>query len=234
MGYRIFETTERRPWAAWLAALVAAAAAWPAGAQNSSLFHRDLPVHQQAATTLANGSWMYRPLPPPKEVRIHDIITIRVDEKSQTFAEGDMDRRKSELFDAVLKDWVVLEGLKQLKPAPMRDGDPRVQGQLSQLYRAESELETRESVKFDIAAEVVDIRPNGNLVLEAHRNIRNNEENWEYSLTGICRREDIGPNNTLLSKNIAELTVVKRERGHVRDSYRRGWLLRLWDTFHLF
>jgi flagellar L-ring protein precursor FlgH len=89
-------------------------------------------------------------------------------------------------------------------------------------------------MKFDITATVVDIRPNGTLVLEAHRKLVNSDEQWEYSLSGICRKEDILDGNVVLSKSIAELQVLKRELGSVRDGYRRGWLLRWWDEFRAF
>ena len=36
--------------------------------------------------------------------------------------------------------------------------------------------------------EQLDIQPNGNLVVEAHQNIRINEEVWQQSLTGVVRR----------------------------------------------
>ena len=55
--------------------------------------------------------------------------------------------------------------------------------------------------------------PNGNLVLEAHRTIRNNHEYWLHSLSGICRREDIGPGNIVLSKDIANLQIEKQSSG---------------------
>ena len=130
--------------------------------------------------------------------------------------------------------WIHLEGLKAVKPDQQNDGDQRVQGKLNQLYRSEAELETRESLKFEIAASVADIRPNGNLVLEAHRVIRVNDETWEYSLSGICRKEDVGPGLVVFSRDIAELSVQKRERGHVRDGYRRGWFTRWFDTLQPF
>ena len=70
---------------------------------------------------------------------------------------------------------------------------------------------------------MVDIRPNGNLILEGHRSIKNNEEVWDYSLTGEIRSDDVKPNNTVLSENVAALCINKREQGgHVRDSYRRA------------
>ena len=43
--------------------------------------------------------------------------------------------------------------------------------------------------------------------------------------------EIIGPNNIVLSKDIANLQVKKEEMGQIRDAYKRGWLIRWWDQF---
>jgi flagellar L-ring protein precursor FlgH len=50
----------------------------------------------------------------------------------------------------------------------------------------------------------------------------------------VCRREDVGPDGLVLSKNVLGLKLDKRERGHVRDGYKRGWFLRWFDEFHPF
>ena len=81
---------------------------------------------------------------------------------------------------------------------------------------------------------MVDIRPNGNLVIEGRRTIRNNNEVWEQALTGVIRAGDVMPNNTVLSENIAEMRVYKREAGNVRDGYRRGWLMKWLDAYQPF
>jgi flagellar L-ring protein precursor FlgH len=175
-------------------------------------------------------SWYETPLPPPKEVRVHDIITIRVDLGARMSSDVQFQRRRTAQYNAILNDWVFLDGLRALKKDPQRDGDQQVQGNLNHLDRVTGDLETTESIKFELAAEVTAILPNGNLVLEAHRTVRNNEELWMHSLTGICRREDIGPGNLLLSKDILHLNVEKKETGHMRDSYKRGWFWRWFDT----
>jgi flagellar L-ring protein precursor FlgH len=234
---------------AWLGCAIASAlasglsfgrtAALPADdGPNSSLFSnrlRTLPVAAQGtyATTSASPStsWYEVPLPPPKEVRVQDIITIRVDLGTRMTADAEWQRRRNGRYDAILNDWVVLMGLRAVKPAPQSDGDQRIQGNLNLLDRAQGELETSETLKFEIAATVASVLPNGNLVLEAHRTIRNNHEYWLHSLSGICRREDVGPGNVVLGKDLANLQIEKRELGQVRDSYQRGWLTRLWDEF---
>ncbi len=179
-------------------------------------------------------SWYEIPLPPPREAHVNDIVTIRVDLGARVISEGDFQRRKNMLYDAVLKDWLVFDGLRSVKPAPQTDGNQRVQGELNSIARTQSDQETAESIKFDIAAKVAAILPNGTLVLEAHREIRSNEETWLVSLSGVCRREDIQPGNVVLSKDIAELKIDKRELGAIRDSYKRGWLTRWYDTLNPF
>jgi flagellar L-ring protein precursor FlgH len=89
-------------------------------------------------------------------------------------------------------------------------------------------------MKFRITAEVIDIRPNGTLVLEGRRTIRANEEVWELSLGGVIRPEDVLPDNTVLSEDVADLRIIKREKGHVVDGYQRGWLLKWLDHYQPF
>jgi flagellar L-ring protein precursor FlgH len=179
-------------------------------------------------------SWYEIPLAPPKEVRVHDIITIRVDMGARVTSEGEVQRRKQGRYDAILNDWLVLNGLKSAKPAPQTDGDQRIQGNLNQLFRATGELETAESIKFEIGTQVAAVLPNGNLVLEAHSKKVINDEVWMISLSGVCRREDIQPGNFVLSKDIANLDIVKREYGQIRDSYKRGFVSRMLDLFSPF
>jgi flagellar L-ring protein precursor FlgH len=205
-----------------------------AHAQNSSLYHVSAPPGLERLPTLPNSSWTYVDVPPPKKIDLHDIIEVRVDELARMQSDGEINRRKTSTYNARLADWIFLRGLEAIKPDPQRDGDQRIQGQLQQQLRATSELEAREALALRIACEVVDIRPNGNLVLEGHKRLGVNEETWEVSLTGQCRREDIGPDNVVLSKNILDLRLDKRDRGQVRDGYKRGWFQRLFDEWDPF
>jgi len=191
------------------------------------------PPYGMTGPTPPTG-WYEYPLPPQKEVRVRDIITIRVDVSQRLNSEGQVQRRKQGKWDAVLDDWIVLNGLRGVKLAPQTDGDQRVQYNVNQQNRATGTMQTVESLKFEIATTVQAVLPNGNLVLEAHRTLRINEEMWQVSLSGICRREDIQPGNTLLSKDIADLNIDKRDMGIIRDGYRRGFITRFLDTFSPF
>lgn len=203
-----------------------------ASAQTSNLMLRATPDGRpQLPPQLDNLSLYYRAVPAPRKLAVNDIIFINVRERATMTAEADVQRRKNSLYDAVLEDFPILDGLRWIKPSPQSNGDPRARGQVNQTFRAENALESRESLQLRIAARVADVRPNGNLVLEAHKSIKINNETWEVSLSGICNPQDVDPSRTIESEKIVDMQVRKRERGHVRDSVRRGWFMRFLDRF---
>ena len=85
-----------------------------------------------------------------------------------------------------------------------------------------------------IAAIVVDVKPNGTMVLEAVKNIIVDREVQHYHMSGICRAEDVTPDNTLLSTQLANLTVNKQTSGEVRDGTKSGWLNTIIDKVNPF
>jgi flagellar L-ring protein precursor FlgH len=148
-------------------------------------------------------------------------------------SEGNGQARKTQNIQAILQEWVRLDN-GDLKPALMNDGEPGIAAQNNSQNRSQSDLELRDTMSFRIAAEIVDIQPNGNLVIEAHQTLRNNEERWRISLTGIVRRESIQPDRTVSSDAIYDLNIDKEEIGQVRDGYARGWLLKWYDKYKPF
>ena len=214
-----------------------------AHAQDSSLYARETarPIQPKGAPAvvdpqlkLGDASWIYTPVPPPREIQKHDIVSVRVDILSRMQSDGELRRRKNGLYDARLNDWLIFDGLRWVKPSPQSDGDPRVRGELRSSYRSLGELETSESLALNIAAEVVDIRPNGNLVLEGRAATRVNDEVWNVTMSGMCRPESIGPNNVVLSRDIINLDVRKLETGSVAAGYQRGWFQKLFDIVQPF
>ena len=200
---------------------------------SASLLRRGVRAGAEAPVTLDQTSFTYIPTPPPKEIRKYDIVTIRVDQTARMSSDGQTQRRKSSQYNAILQELVLFA--TGAGESGEEQQSPQVTTQLQHTERGQLDLETEEMMQFNIAATVADIYPNGNIVLEAHRTLTNNEEKWDYSLTGICRREDINPNtNMVLSRDIADLAIEKRERGAVRDGYRRGWFTKFFDTVNPF
>jgi len=214
--------------------LLLAVATQLVNAQDASLFHQ--PVNSSHGMTLENSSFLFQQLPPesrPRELQKHDIITVVVDFRSRFLSQGDAENRKVSSLTAVLADWVKLDR-GNLRPATQSEGSPRIAGSLNSQYRTESDVELRDFLSFRMAVTIVDIRPNGNLVVEGHQTIRNNDEHWRISLSGIVRREAIQPDRTVSSDSIYEFSVDKEEVGQVRDGYARGWLGKWYDRYKPF
>lgn len=206
--------------------LLVAGATLPAAAQNNNLrqsFRDTMPLSMAEASIV-------RPAPvEPRTLKLHDKISVRVEELARTESDGEVQQRKNMSYNAAILDWVRLNGLRKAESTQADGVDPTIQGNLTQLVRNEAELETTERLTFNIAAEIVDILPNGTLVVEARKEIRINNESWLTTLSGKCRQEDIGIDGVVFSSDIMDVRINKRELGRVRDGYKRGWLHRILD-----
>lgn len=203
-------------------------------AQDSSLLLA--PAQSAEPLLLQDGSFLHRELPPEaraRELQLHDIITVIVDYRTLMRSEGDAESRKTSSLLGRLTSWIRFDD-GALKPAPQSDGDPSVAGTYNSQYRAESDVELRDALTFNIAAEIIEIRPNGNLYIEGDLNIKNNEEQWKIFLSGEVRREAIQPDRTVTSKSIVHLDISKQEAGQVRDGYARGWVGKWYDKYKPF
>src|SRR4029077_8168991 len=106
---------------------------------------------------------------------------------------------------------------------------PGINAQLRSQMQSFGQGLSQEGLKYKIAATVVDILPNGTLILEARKSILTNDALWEYSLTGRIRTQDVASNNSAQSENIADLVISKREHGKIPDSTKRGIFTKLYD-----
>lgn len=196
-------------------------------AQTSSLY--GLPGTRKPLT-LEGNSWLYIKPEDPPEIQLHDLITVIVDEKSQYINQAQLRRQQRTSMDAQLEKWLKFKHFG-LGAAPMTGGAPEIEALYNLQNQIQANLRQSDGLQFRVSATVADIRPNGNLVIEAHKNVKWNNETYETSLSGIIRRQDVLPNNTVLSEDVAELMLDARQYGHIRDSWRRGWLW-LWLDRH--
>ncbi|MDP1560786.1 MAG: flagellar basal body L-ring protein FlgH [Pirellulaceae bacterium] len=215
------------------AALLISVGVWPAavGAQNNSLYQAQDLSGRQVPLTMQQSSLIYSAAPEARAFQMQDIVQVRVDEMARTSSQGRNDQRKNASFNAILNNWIRLNGLNKAEIDEMADGNPQVRGSVQETYRAENQVETTERLTLNIASRIVDIRPNGNLVIEGHKEVRINDQVWRVSLTGLCRQQDIGRDNTITSDRVIDFRLAKHESGTTRDGYKRGWFKTAYDRW---
>lgn len=79
------------------------------------------------------------------------------------------------------------------------------------------------------AVTVVDVLPNGNLVVEGAKIIRAGQESQYAYMRGIVRPIDIATDNTIPSTKIADAQVEFIPEGELTEAQKKGWLVRMWD-----
>jgi len=223
-AYRPAYPAQVPPYGAFQGAMPSLDGGSPYSGPSGGYFSNGTWVDSPSNAPSLQSSFTFQPPMPARVLKINDLVSIRVEELGQMVAQGNTTSRKTVTLDAVLQDWIRLAGIDAIKPAPQSDGDPRARFNENEVYRGDSTMRTSEQLTFNIAAKIVDIQPNGNIVLEARKTISATDNTFAASLSGICRAQDIGPDNVVLSRNIYDLNIKKEDRGHVRDGYSRGWL----------
>lgn len=79
-----------------------------------------------------------------------------------------------------------------------------------------------------LSARVIDVLPNGYLVIEGSKTVLVNSENQSVNLRGVVRQSDLSTANTVQSGRIAQMELKINGRGVVNDSiHRPNFLYRL-------
>jgi flagellar L-ring protein FlgH len=202
-------------------------------AQSSYAFPPTGPVlHGSNRKRIRDYSWIYIEPPVPPEIKLHDIVTIIVDEKSEVIMNSKFNRQRTSRLLAELKEFVRIGDTGNLTPAALNG--PTIDAQLQGQLNSTGQLTDKEGIKYRIAATVVDVLPNGVLQLEAKKKIKTQDDVSEYTLTGELRASDVAPDNTASSENIASLHIVKNQGGRVYDATKRNWGYRLYDLLSPF
>ena len=80
-----------------------------------------------------------------------------------------------------------------------------------------------DKIKFKIAATVLQILPNGNMVIAGRQEIRLVNEVREIQIKGIIRREDVSASNMISGEKISELRISYGGRGELTDMQSFPW-----------
>jgi flagellar L-ring protein FlgH len=90
-------------------------------------------------------------------------------------------------------------------------------------------INNAETITAQMAVRVVDVLPNGNMVIEGTLRTAFSGEKQDAVVRGVVRPDDITSNNTLLSYNIADATIQFISKGTITDSQRKSWFTRIWE-----
>jgi len=169
-----------------------------------------------------------------KDFQIHDIITVVVileaeastDEQTQTEKKNDKNNFEVKQYLKLSKSKASLLGvdLQGRRPEDLgvdMTGDKKFTGT--------GTADRTDTLNTQLAAEVIDKKPNGNLVIEAKQTFTKQREKTTITFSGVVRPQDVAPDNTVFSYNVADADIRYDSTGPITDSSKRGWLAKIFD-----
>jgi flagellar L-ring protein precursor FlgH len=187
-----------------------------------------------ARAGLKNVSVFSVPEPEAKTIKKHDLVTIIIREESEVSSQGTSDLKRQSDVDAKVDNFARLNLQNfALQPA-IGSVAPELKASASRNFKGEATVDRTDSVITRVTGEVLDVKPNGTLVLQARKKIKNDEEEQILLCSGICRVEDITPDNTVLSTQLFDLEFTKTNKGQVRNTTKTGFIHKLLDFVNPF
>ncbi len=173
--------------------------------------------------------------PTPKTFKIHDIVSIIIDENTRASSQQTLETTKELQLQSRVNGLVDPLELLELR---LRQGDINnltlADVDHQNEFTGEGQYDRTDRISARVAARVIDVKPNGTLVLEATKDVGTDEERRIVKLSGLARQEDITDANTVLSSQMADLRVEMLHEGELRKSSKKGLITGVLDALFNF
>lgn len=163
-----------------------------------------------------------------KAFRLHDVVMIVVGESLTASTDGAVkNSRTSNASSAVTS---LLGALKASNNLQNLLGANAASG-----LSAQGQSTTDSSLTTTFGAEVMDVLPNGMLVVQATRQLTFSQQTQLITLRGLVRPEDVSNQNQVLSTAMTDLELQVTGKGIVNDTtYRQNPVVRLLEKMLVF
>lgn len=168
-----------------------------------------------------SDSWFGR----GRRFRVGDVITVLLNEQTQAARTQNANLSRESSNDALPGLQAYSDSRGGILGGAKTDG-----AKISN--KGTGEAGQRASLSGSVAVSVVDVLPNGNLVLRGEKQLALSEGTEVIQVAGIIRPDDVSPNNTVQSRRLAHAQIAYRGQGDLASATRPGWgtsaLMKLW------
>lgn len=169
-----------------------------------------------------------------KAKRVGDIITVLVQENNsasrnsstKTQKKGDISASISDFLSGNIEDKLFSGGNANVQKPIQK---PSLGATSQNKFEGSGAVNNSGSINSRFAVRVVDVLPNNNLIIEGVRRTSFSGESQTIILRGTVRPQDVTPVNTVVSYNLADVSIRFKDEGVVNNSQKKGWFGKLWD-----
>ena len=191
-----------------------------AGAAVPNGVHRNQILARNSLTAISPAE--------PKQIKVNDLIGVIVryrlrhesTSKLKQDDKWDLDTKLSEWFRIHDKKWVQND---------FPNGVPEIKLNNKNQLDNKGESNRKDVFETRVMAKIVDIKPNGNLIIVAWSRMEIDDEMQYLRMSGECNRNDLAADGSITSDKIFGLEVKTMNEGAVKDAVKRGWFKELAD-----
>lgn len=156
--------------------------------------------------------------------KVGDILTVSVEIDQEQIIEMKPTLQNSSSTNATINNALGLQSklypfFRKLNPGIANWKDITSSNNLT----GDAKYDVKDTIKFKIAASVIQILPNGNMVVLGRQEIRLVNELREIVVMGIVRKEDVNASNLITADKISELRVAYGGRGELTNLQSQPW-----------
>ena len=165
---------------------------------------------------------------------VGDLLTVVVFEKSVINKSAKSETKKESADDAKIESFLFgtaagsADGSSQL--LKHKGAYPAMKFSLSNSFKGEGSVANSDDISATFTVRVIDVLPNGNLIIEGMRRTAYAGEIQDIILRGAVRKIDITGQNKVNSNQVADLSLRYINTGEITDGQRKGWFKKFWDS----
>lgn len=156
--------------------------------------------------------------------RIGDIITIELIEKTNASKKASTKTKKDHSMDiatpSIYGGPVTHIGKEILAATADAQRD----------FSGEGDSTQSNSLTGRISVTVINVLPNGNLMVRGEKLLTLNQGSERIQLSGIIRAADVAPDNTVRSTQVADAQISYAGEGALADANTSGWMARFFQS----
>lgn len=184
-----------------------------------------------AAPALREVSLFAVEQPKPREFLAEDLVTIIISERSKLDRKQKGESKKEYDNEAALTKFIDIVNLLELiVKQTSNERLPAIDLTSETDFKGDAKYFREDRLTDRITAKILEVKPNGTLVLEARRQWKTDEEDQVVVLSGICRADDVTDQNTVQSNQLYDLKLVVENRGELNRATKKGLIPRVLET----
>ena len=173
---------------------------------------------------VASSQGNYRPLFEDYRARnIGDTMTIVLNERTAASSNGKSNANRESEISASISALNKIPGSNALN-------NLNIAGNSSNTFSGGGDTSANNAFSGNITVTVIEVLPNGNLLVSGEKVISINHGDEFIRFSGIVNPQQISASNTITSTQVADARVEYKSRGYVSESQVMGWLARFFLT----